>query len=782
MIPLQRHILGVASRAACTRRSSQLASASIWKQRGAPVDVHPEVEDALARNQPVVSLETALVTHGLPYPQALSVPLELEEAVRSTGAIPATIGIVGGRVKIGLEKHELDRLAQRAEKPAKISRRDIGAAIASKSDGGTTCSATLIFSALAGIKVFGTGGLGGVHRGGENSLDISADLQELSRCPVGLVSSGCKSILDIGRTLEYLVESAGVPVVAYGQTKEVPAFFSRNSGHFVPWNTTDPAVAAKMLRAQWELDMNNGMVFAVPIPEQYQAVGEEIQEYVKRAVNESEENGMARSGKDVTPWLLNRVVELSQGKSLDSNIALLKNNAFIAGQIAVQYAKLAALQPAADKLYQRGTSCLNNPVAEKTVSASKTQGPVDIAIVGASALDITAKTDHSVNPKLAPHSTVPGSVALTLGGVARNIAEAATRAGSTAYPGVNSLLVSPVGQDLFGRMMTEEISRLGMRNDGLIVHSGRTSVCNMVLDSEGGLVGGVADMDITQQVPAETILLELGKHTPRYVALDGNVDPKTITSLVEHCVKANSKILFEPTSVYKSTRILPAVASWLKKTRPTQPLIAHITPNLLELREIYEKARSEDFDLMSDNWWWENVDRLSLATNFRMEVDQLARKSISDLPNVKDKLSFLTEGGIAQMAVHLLPFFQHIWIKCGGNGVVAVMQIPAKTAESSGFMGAKTSIAQRTVVAHGTGGDIVVLRHFPALQVDTLLNVTGAGDTFVGALLAGVAQDDKQLYDPHSLESLVNTAQRAACLTLQSHEAVSPTVSDMSRY
>jgi pseudouridylate synthase / pseudouridine kinase len=237
----------------------------------------------------------------------------------------------------------------------------------------------------------------------------------------------------------------------------------------------------------------------------------------------------------------------------------------------------------------------------------------------------------------------------------------------------------------------------------------------------------------------------------------------------------------EPTSVYKSTRILPAVASWLKETRPTQPLITHITPNLLELREIYEQARSDDFDLMSDAWWWENVDRLSLATNFRMEVDQLARKSVSDSPDVKDTLSFLTDGGIAQMAVHLLPFFQHIWIKCGGNGVVAVLQIPAKIAESSGFERVKTNMAQRTVVAHGTTGDVMVIRHFPALHVDTLLNVTGAGDSFVGALLAGVAQDEMQLYNPASLQSLVNTAQHAACLTLQSHEAVSPDLSNLHK-
>ncbi|EFI28609.1 indigoidine synthase A family protein [Coprinopsis cinerea okayama7 len=755
MIPIRRRLLlGVRYREPF-RRFSSLKS---LKETGAPVDIHPEVEDALARNIPVVALETALVTHGLPHPYSFDVPLELEGAVRGTGAIPATIGLVHGRVKIGLEEHELERLATRTFQPAKISRRDVAAAIATKSDGGlwddaspsiqpnealigTTCSATLLLASLAGIKVFATGGLGGVHRGGENSMDVSADLQELTRCPVGLVSSGVKSILDIGRTLEYL-ETAGVPVIAYGGTKEFPAFFSRHSGHHVPWNVEDPSIAAKMLHAQLQLGMKNGMLFAAPIPEQYSVAGELIQQCVNQAVRESEENGVAQSGKDATPWLLGRVLELSKGQSLESNIALLRNNAVIGGMIAVEYAKLIGVGEQSDTTAYTPPPGKTVPFSKDNAGQTKNPpkpGPVDIAVVGSAALDITAKADSSVNPSLAPHSTIPGSVSLTLGGVARNIAEASSRAAQAAYQGVSSVLVSPVGEDLLGHILTEEITRFVPR---------------------------------------------LAAHSPKYVAFDGNLDANSMQTLVHYCQEQKTQILTtasEPTSVVKSARILPTLASWLKTARPTQPLVNHFTPNVLELQHVYEEARSEEYDLMASDWWWDNVNSLSLGSNFRLEVEQLARQAVDDHDASKGTLAFLTERGIAQMAVHLLPFFQHIWIKCGAQGAIAVMQISAEEASSSGFANEHTNIAKRRIVAHGNGGEILVLQHFPPLKIGKAANVTGAGDTFVGALLAGIAHDGKQIYDTQGLESVVNTAQKAACLTLESHDAVSPLVSSLSK-
>ncbi|KAG5638659.1 hypothetical protein H0H81_011211 [Sphagnurus paluster] len=332
-----------------SRSARPLSQLSAVLKRNAPIDIHPEVQEALCTNKPVVALETALVTHGFPYPENLKLALSLEKIVRSTGCIPATIGFIRGRVKIGLEEADLQRLADRDTQASKISRRDIAAAIAMKADGGTTCSSTLVFAALAGIKVFATGGLGGVHRGGENcmsntspgvtnafsinplAMDVSADLNELTRCPVGLVSSGVKSILDIGRTLEYL-ETLGVPVFTYGPSREFPAFFSRHSGFNAPWGVNDPVTAANIIHTQWQLGMNNGALIAVPIPPEFEEVGMSIQKAVDQAVAESEDNGVSKKGKQATPWLLNRVAELTQGTSLVSNIALLENSALIGKQ------------------------------------------------------------------------------------------------------------------------------------------------------------------------------------------------------------------------------------------------------------------------------------------------------------------------------------------------------------------------------------------------------------------------------------------------------------------
>ncbi|KAJ2928855.1 hypothetical protein H1R20_g8160, partial [Candolleomyces eurysporus] len=731
------------------KRGSHWDSLRLLKSRNAPLDIHPEVQEALAHNRPVVSLETALVTHGLPFPHCIEVPLAMEANVRSSGAIPATIGFVDGRVKVGLERHELERLANRVHKPVKVSRRDVAATIATRKDGGTTCSSTLIFSALAGIKVFATGGMGGVHRGGENSLDISADLHELSRCPVGLVSSGVKSILDIKRTLEYM-ETLGVPVVAYSETNDFPAFFSTKSGFKVPWNTANPKIAAEILHDQWRLGMENGVMFAVPIPEDYHEVGETIEQHISQAISESEQNGMADAGNDVTPWLLNRIRELSGGQSLESNIALLKNNALVGGRIAVQYSQLqgasATFQPSEPHSVKKDATVEPNVFQDTAKSPGLSElhpKPANVVVVGCAAIDIIAQGKRDVNPALAPHSTIPGTVNLTLGGVARNIAEAATRVTSTAYPGTSSLLVAPIGEDSFGHILAEQISRSGMRTDGLVPMHEHTAVCNMVLDGQGALIGGVSDMDITDNFSPDS----LQRHTPEFVVFDGNLKSDTIKRLVDHTHKHGIKALFEPTSVYKSSRILPAVKAAIDQGS-TQAPITHFTPNILELLEVYQQAQSEDYDLMASGWWWSCIDNLSLGSNFRMELEQLARRSVDDADTSKGTLAFLIDQGIAQIAVNLLPFFQHIWIKCGPNGAIAVMHIPGNVAASTGFASQKSNIAKRCVVAHGRNKDIVVLRHFPAFKVESPTNVTGAGDSFVGTLIAGISNEGNQIYDP----------------------------------
>ncbi|CAA7258699.1 unnamed protein product [Cyclocybe aegerita] len=728
------------------RRLSSSAHSHALRLPNVPLDVHPEVEDALAHNIPVVALETALVTHGLPYPDSLQVPLALEEIVRSTGCIPATIGLIEGRVKIGLERHELGRLAHRQERPAKISRRDIAAAIASGRDGGTTCSATLVFSALAGIKVFATGGLGGVHRGGEKSLDISADLHELTRCPVGLVSAGVKSILDIGRTLEYL-ETLGVPVLPYGKSREFPAFFSRRSGYKVPWHVEDPQTAAKILYTQAQLGMQNGALIAVPIPEEYEKQGEKIQRIVERAIKESEENGMSKSGNDATPWLLDRIAKLSEGKSLASNIALLKNTALVGGQIAVEHQKLVneGIYGPSEKTVARQSS--GKPARPSSDSESKKArlthpATANVVVVGSAAIDITAQELPNQNAALAVHSTAPGHVKVSLGGVGRNIAEASHRVMKSKYPELSSVLVSAIGNDVFGRILEDELVEFGMRTDGLIKVDAPSAVCNMVLDSKGTLVGGVADMGITTRMTAEAIIPEIQKHAPSIVVLDGNLPLDTIQALTAHCYDHTVKVLFEPTSTIKSTSILPAIAANLQKD-PSRPPVDFCTPNLLELSRLFEAASSEPFSLMDHPVWWSVIDGLGLSSAFNNDIEQLARRQASDEKS-GGSLAFLVQDGVIQQAVQLLPFFRHLVIKCGDLGVLVVMRIAPEDASSSEWAQERSNPLQRHVVVATKSGEIIVVQHFPSHHLDVITNVTGAGDSFVGTLLAALAKDLKQ--------------------------------------
>ncbi|OSD03147.1 indigoidine synthase A-like protein [Trametes coccinea BRFM310] len=771
----------------CKRPSSSLAAAL---KEHAPIDIHPEVQEALAHGRPVVALETTIVTHGMPYPANLETARSVESNVRKVGAVPATIGLIEGRVKIGLEPHELERLAdiRRNTSVVKLSRRDIGPAIALKRDGGTTCSATLIFSALAGIKVFSTGGLGGVHRGAETTMDISADLHELTRCPVGLVSAGVKSILDIGRTLEYL-ETLGVPVVSYGPTDDFPAFYSRRSGFKSPWRIDDPLSAARILHTHKQFGMSNGALFAVPIPEAYEAVGEELQRAVEQAVLESEANGMSRRGKEATPWLLKRVGELTAGKSLASNIALIENTALVGGQIAVAYSHLAKEhQPVTSHphVVHKASASAAEP---KPTEATKLP-PAKLVIVGSAAVDITARADPVAGASRANnnlHSTAPGVVALTAGGVGRNVAEAAHRI-LTSYSkdlSTATALVSPIGEDAFGQLLVTETEQVGLRTDGLIsVPKARTAVCNMVLDSAGGLIGGVADMDVIRTLDANKIVDVLDNHQPSVMALDANMSHEALKTLILYANQRKINTFFEPTSVPKSTVIFPALAAAMNTASTSRAPVTFATPNLLELAHMYQEACASPLELTAHKYWWQVIDEMGLGPDFRMELDQLARRSAFDGQDVpKVDLSFLVDNGIAQMAINLLPFFQHLIIKCGDRGLIAVFRITGEEALSSAWATHTSNIFARQVVARSSSGrSVVVLKHFPPIPVpqEKIVNVTGAGDSLVGSMLATLAQNPAALEEPNSLDRLVAQAQLAAVYTLQSEHAVSPRLSTLA--
>ena len=296
------------------------------------LDVNAEVAQAIAEGKPVVALESTIISHGMPYPQNVETALNVEKIIRENGAVPATIAIIGGRLKAGLTPEEIEYFGKKGQAIHKASRRDLAVLCARGEDGATTVTTTMIIAHMAGIKIFATGGIGGVHRGAETTMDISADLEELGQTPMMVVCAGAKSILDLGLTLEYL-ETKGVPVIGYG-TEELPAFYTRSSGFKVDYRIDTPEELAAAFKASGDMGLKGGMLVTNPIPEEYAMPLDVINKAIDTAIAEAEENGI--KGKETTPFLLAKVSELTGGNSLASNIQLVYNNAKVAAQTAVE--------------------------------------------------------------------------------------------------------------------------------------------------------------------------------------------------------------------------------------------------------------------------------------------------------------------------------------------------------------------------------------------------------------------------------------------------------------
>ena len=294
------------------------------------LDLSPEVADALREGKPVVALESTIISHGMPYPQNVETALKVEQTIRDNGAVPATIAVIGGRLKAGLTPSEIEYLGKKGRGVTKASRRDLPVLVARGEDGATTVTTTMIIAHLAGIKVFATGGIGGVHRGAETTMDISADLEELAQTPVMVICAGAKSILDLGLTLEYL-ETKGVPVIGYG-TEELPAFYTRKSGFKVDYRIDTPEELAAAFRAKLEMGLQGGMLVTNPIPEEYSMDPSRINAAIEQALSECKEQGI--KGKETAPFLLSRIKDITGGDSLASNIQLVLNNARLAARTA----------------------------------------------------------------------------------------------------------------------------------------------------------------------------------------------------------------------------------------------------------------------------------------------------------------------------------------------------------------------------------------------------------------------------------------------------------------
>ena len=296
------------------------------------IDISPEILHAIKKKLPIVPLESTIISHGMPYPKNIETAIMVEETVRANDAIPATIAIIKGRIKVGLTRDEIDFLATNDE-VQKVSRRDLAVAVAQKTSGSTTVASTMIIASLAKIAVFATGGIGGVHRGAENTLDVSADLEELSKTTVCVVCAGAKAILDIGLTLEYL-ETKGVPVIGY-KTSDLPAFYSTKSGFKVDYRIDSAADIAQILKTKWDLSIDGGVLVTIPIPHEFELTLDIMNKAINEAITQADSENII--GKDITPYLLSKVNELTHGESLEANMKLIKNNAALAAKIASNY-------------------------------------------------------------------------------------------------------------------------------------------------------------------------------------------------------------------------------------------------------------------------------------------------------------------------------------------------------------------------------------------------------------------------------------------------------------
>nr|XP_047935190.1 pseudouridine-metabolizing bifunctional protein C1861.05-like isoform X4 [Anser cygnoides] len=514
---------------------------------GAYFRIQPSVQEALMEGRPVVALESTIITHGMAYPQNLSMAREVEKIVTTNGAVPATIGILRGQIHVGLTDEELQFLAS-SKNVVKVSRRDLPYVLSQGLSGGTTVSGTMIAAHKAGICVFVTGGIGGVHRGGENTLDVSADLTELGRTPVAVVSAGVKSILDIGRTLEYL-ETQGVCVAAFGESREFPAFFSRQSGFKAPYHVQDEEEAAKLIASALGLGLSSGVLIAVPCPQERAASGQVIEEAIQQALGEARSKGI--TGKELTPFMLQKINELTDGKSLDSNLALIKNNARVGSCIAVALSKL-----------QKATRKGNLPRQEDTT-------PPQPVVIGGINVDFIAKAQNSVI--LGGGQTNAGRVRRTFGGVGRNLADCLSRLGLTP------LFLSAMGKDEHSESILHYCHHMDMSAILQLERKSTATYC-AVITSAGELSVGLGDMDIHHQITEQYVsqFKENLCQAP-LVCVDGNVPLSTIQYICQLAREHQLAVCYEPTDENKASK--PFLSdSWKALT--------YISPNLQELRAI----------------------------------------------------------------------------------------------------------------------------------------------------------------------------------------------------
>ncbi|XP_041072153.1 pseudouridine-metabolizing bifunctional protein C1861.05 [Carcharodon carcharias] len=518
---------------------------------GGLVKIHPEVSEAITNKKAVVALESTIITHGMPRPHNLNTAKEVEQIVKEHGVVPATVGVVKGKIHVGLSNNDLQYLAE-TKKVLKASRRDLPYILSKGLSGGTTVSATMMIAHKVGIPLLVTGGIGGVHRDGQNTLDISTDLTELGRNPVTVISAGVKSILDIGRTLEYL-ETLGVCVATFGKSRDFPAFFIPKSGFQSPYNVTDEEEAAQLIANAHKFGQDSSVLIAVPIPEEQAASSLIIDDAIQQALEEARDKGIL--GKDVTPFVLNRIYELTKGISLTTNIALIKNNAKVGSRIACALTRQS----------YRKFSTLSQPPRAKHGALAQ---PV---VIGGCNVDFIAKAKQG--NLVFNGFTNNGTVQQSTGGVGRNLADCLSRLG------LNPLFISAIGKDANGDAVLRFCSH--MDTSAVVMLPGHsTAVYCAVITANGELSLGLGDMDIHCQITEQYVSkFKEQLQSASLVCLDGNIPTSTINYVCSLAEEHGIPVLFEPTNSISACKPFKS-DSWKS--------LAYTSPNLMELRSMNE--------------------------------------------------------------------------------------------------------------------------------------------------------------------------------------------------
>lgn len=744
MKSLHRHLLPLRHKtfspvASCLGRDSRFISSSTTSSP-AFLQVSEEVQEALNSKKAVVALESTIITHGMPYPHNFSTALCVERRVRENGAVPATVAVINGKLCVGVSDTDIIWLAEKNSSLTKISRRDLASVISQGDSGGTTVSATMIAAHMAGIPIFATGGIGGVHRGAETSFDVSADLTELGRTPVAVVSSGVKSILDIPKTLEYL-ETQGVLVASFSETRQFPAFFTQDSGHCAPYNVATHLDAARIIESQLGLGLQTGMLFAVPIPTELSPAGQVIEDAIAEALVQASKQNI--TGREVTPFVLGMVNQLTEGESLVANIALVENNASVAGGIANCLAQLRAgvapaditppphvssfsiLQPtpspalasAISSATGRGVdnshgadsardqSSSDEDTSDPNTDTKKAHGrPV---VLGATVIDLTVKVGHEgFKMNGATHA---GKMSQSFGGVGRNLADCLSRLGS------NPVFVSAVGKDTnlegCSHMDTSLVQRLDDQ---------WTARYCVILRHDGHILFGVGDMDINTAFDADAVeqLDEVIRQAP-VVMMDGNFPPDAIRNVVSKCALYNVPVWFEPTDLHKSRKPFETDA-WKN--------LSIISPNLMELA---------------------NMHKALMAAQGSSAGESLSFTELAELEEVI--------GVCVRLCQDLTQHIPVVVVTLGHHGLLLCHRLALR--------------GQHLLQALGSGtlASFQAVYYPPLTQSVEIASVSGAGDCLAAALLAAMLEG-------RPTDECAYLSLTAAQLSLESQIAVPATI------